>query len=151
MVDEEIKELSDFLLVTSARNSEFHPIDRFFLQPYLKQIFQLNRNDFLLYNFELRNPLYSSYLMLCIPELWDDITVDDLLNIIDRFTNDFSYFTFIYFTYKFIEIDTIKFILSLHTLPIKSRGEIISYIRNQYMNFIKDETDYLFLMSEFWE
>src|SRR5689334_19128333 len=97
MIDDKVKEISDFLITTSALYSDFHPIDRFFLQPYIQQIVNLNRNEFLLYNFELVNTTYTSYLLLCLPELWKDITVDDLYSIIKRFTNDFSYFTFIYF------------------------------------------------------
>ena len=144
MINEDIKEISDYLISSSSINSDFHPIDRFFLQPYIEQILQLDRNDFLLYNFEHGNTLYTSYLMLCLPELWKDITVEDLLNIIYRFTNDFSYFTFLYFTYKYVEIDSIKLILDLDVLQTKTRTEIKSYVKNQYENFVKDETDYLF-------
>ena len=100
MIDEKIKEVSDFLISRSAEESDFHPIDRFFLEPYIKQILELNRNDFLLYNLQYANILYTSSLFLCLPELWEDITVDDLVSIVKRFTNDYSYFSFIYFTYK---------------------------------------------------
>jgi hypothetical protein len=144
MIDEKIKELSDFLLGSSAQNSDFHPVDRFFLQPYIGQITELNRNDFLLYNLELVNTTYSTYLILCLPELWQDITVDDLLSIINRFTNDFSYFTFIYFTYKYVEINSIKLILELCNLKPDTENAIKSYIKNQYRNFLKTETDYFF-------
>jgi hypothetical protein len=144
MIDDQVKEVSDFLITTSALYSNFHPIDRFFLEPYVQQIVNLNRNDFLLYNFELGNTTYTSYLLLCLPELWEIITVDDLYSIIKRFTNDFSYFTFIYFTSKFLEVNSIKMVLEMSDLPIKTRKEIKSYIQNQYHNFIKSETDYFF-------
>ena len=144
MVDDQVKEISDFLITTSAHYSNFHPIDRFFLEPYIQQIVNLNRNDFFLYNFEHANTTYTSYLLLCLPELWEDITVDDLYTIIKKFTNDFSYFTFIYFVFKFLEINSIKMVLEISNLPSKTRKEIISYVKNQHQNFIKSETDYFF-------
>jgi hypothetical protein len=144
MMDDQVKEISDFLITTSAHYSNFHPIDRFFLEPYIQQIESLDRNEFLLYNFELVNPTYVSYLLLCLPELWENITVDDLYSIVRKFTNDFSYFTFIDFTYKFLEVNSIKMILELSDLSTGTRTGINSYIQNQYQNFIKDETDYFF-------
>lgn len=143
-MDDQIKEICDFLMTTSAHHSNFHPIDRFFLEPYIQPIESLDRNKFLLYNFELVNPTYVSYLLLCLPELWENITVDDLYSIIKRFTNVFSYFTFIYFTYKYLEVNSIKMILEISDLPIITRKEVNSYIQNQYSIFIKDETDYFY-------
>lgn len=144
MINEEVKEISDFLISKSAEESDFHPIDRFFLEPFIDQILKLNRNEFLLYNFQHANILYSSYLFLCLPELWEDIMLDDLINIIKQFKNDYSYFCFIYFTYKFIEIDSIKLILELPFINVESKNEIKSYVKNQYSNFLKSETDYFF-------
>ncbi len=148
MIDEEIKEISDFLISKSAEESNFHPIDRFFLEPFIDQIVKLDRNQFLLYNFQYDNTLYSSYLFFCLPELWEDITIDDLISIMKNFSTDYSYFSFIYFTYKFVEIDCLKLIFGLPFLNIETKEELRRYIKSQYTNLLKSETDYFFLSDK---
>jgi hypothetical protein len=98
----DIATFSDFIAVKAPKEAETHPIDRYFLNPYLEKILTFNRNNFLLYNLENRSTLYSEYLMLCLPELWEDITVIDLLQIIDQFTKTTSFYGLILFTYKFV-------------------------------------------------
>ena len=127
--------------------SECFPIDRYFLEPYLGDIFTLDRNEFLLYNLETVNTTYTVQLFLCIPELWEDITVDDLLTIINRFTNIFSFYGLILFTYKYIGINLIEMILNLETISKGAKEDIRNYLQSQYPNFLKTETD-LFFFSE---
>lgn len=144
IIDEHVKEISDFLISTSAEEADFHPIDRAFLEPFIGQIVNLDRKAFIVYNFEYNNILYSSTLFLCLPELWQNMTADDLINIVKEFTTDYQYLCFVYFTYKFIEIDSIKLLLELPFLKTESKHEIKNYIKRQYNNFVKEETDYLF-------
>src|SRR5579863_1992449 len=105
-MNKRVMELSDLISMKSIASS-FHPIDKFFLEPYIDEIVALDRNSFLLYNLETKSNLYSTYLMLCLPELWLDITAKDLIDIIKRFTNILSFYGLIVFTYTFVEIDII--------------------------------------------
>ena len=144
MIGQEIIEISDFLAIKSPNESAFHPINRDFLKPYLQQIFNLDRNSFLLYNIESTSALYSDYLMLSLPELWEDITVNDLIEIINNFKNTLSYCGLISFAYKFVEVNIMKLVLELPSLTKETRKEIRSYIENQYNTFLKSETDFFF-------
>ena len=112
-MQEQVKEISDILAERSVHESDFHPINRHFLRPFLPHILKCDRNDFLLYNFDSSSILYCNYLMLCLPELWEDITADDLIEVIYQFKKTYSYFSIISFTYKFVEVDIIKLILNL--------------------------------------
>ena len=147
IVNSRIKQLSDIIAIKSGAESEIFPIDRSFLEPYLEEIFKLDRNDFLLYNLETVNTTYTIQLFLCIPELWEDISVDDLLAIIGRFTNPFSFFCIILFVHKYIEVNIIELILNLETISKETKEEIRQYIKNQYPNFLKTDTD-MFLFSK---
>jgi len=144
MTKEKIKELSDLISTKSIEESHFHPIDRYFLQPYIEKILNVDRDDFLIYNFENKSNLYSTYLMLCLPEMWSDTSIDDILRICMKFTNSFSFFGLIYFTYKYIEIDLIELILKLPNVKLSFENDIITWLKSQYFNFFKDETDLLF-------
>ena len=145
MFSEETTEISDFLFLHGPKESNFHPIDRFFLAPFVQQIIRLNRNEFIIYNLERGYNTYTTYLFLCLPELWEDITYEDLLSIIKGCTVEASYVCLIYFTFKYVEINGLKLVLDFNGLTIRLRNNILSYVRRVYMEFIKDETDYLFL------
>jgi len=141
---EEIEGLSDLISAKSLEESNFHPIDRYFLNPYVERILNVDRHSFLIYNFEKKSNLYSTYLMLCLPEIWSDMSVDDILQIAAKFKNPFSFFGLISFTYKFIEIDVIKLILNLPNVKGFFKNDVIAWLKAQYPNFLKDETDLLF-------
>jgi hypothetical protein len=134
----EVKALSDQIAVKSAMEAEYHPIDRYFLEPYIKDILAMNRDEFLLYNFERVNNLYTVHLMLCIPELWETLTVSELIAIVKKITNVFSFFALILFTYKYVEINIIDLILSLN-IPENTKAEIIDYLKRQYNNLLKED------------
>ncbi|SKC95075.1 hypothetical protein SAMN05660461_0218 [Chitinophaga ginsengisegetis] len=141
MMDDRIKQLSDYISYHSAREAASFPIDRYFLEPYINEILGFNRNDYILYNFEKGDITYSKVLMLCLPDLWENITVDDLILIIDRFTNDFSYYALLVFTSAYLEIDLIPLILGLDTVSSERRKEIKRFLLSQYPNLLRSEED----------
>lgn len=144
MIDYKVKELSDLIVAKSVKEAECFPVDRYFLEPYMKSILSVNGNNFILYNFERVNTTYTVQLMLCLPELWQDIDVDDIIEIVNQFTNIFSFYAIITFTYKYIEINIINLILELDEVSDDIKHEIKKYLKSQYPNFIKTETDFLF-------
>ncbi len=86
--------------------------------------------------------------MLCLPDLWNDITVDEIIELIGNFSNSFSYYSLIYFTYRYVEIDIISEIFNLSSLTYDIRIAIATYVKSQYPNFLKDESDYLFFEKD---
>lgn len=144
MIDDRIAKLSDMLAIKSGKESECFPVDRYFLEPYIDRIASLNRNDFLLYNLERVNNTYTVQLFLCLPELWEDIYFDDINEIISKFTNVFSFYALINFTYRYVEINIIDLIFRSSMVSSKFKTEIKNYLKNQYPNFFKSESDYLF-------
>lgn len=82
--------------------------------------------------------------MLFLPELWENIDVDDLIYLLTRFTNIFSFFGLISFAYTFVEIDLIVLTFSLENVKENNKRKLLSYLENQYINFLKDETDIFF-------
>lgn len=144
MFDSRIEELSDLLAVKSTKEAECFPVDRYFLEPYLKEIASLERNQFLLYNLERKNNTYTIQLLLCLPELWEDISIDDVLEIISKFTNIFSYYALIVFTHKYVEINIINLIFESSIVPSSTKSDIKKYLESQYPNFFKTESDILF-------
>lgn len=146
MINIKIQELSNEIAEKSSYESEFHPIDRYFLEKYMNQILSVDTKEFVLYNFELINPLYSVHLMLCLPEIWEVLTVDDIMDIINGFTNEFSFYAIIEFTYKFVEIDIIDLIFKLDSINKEVKENLKNYLINSfYPNLLKNETDIFFL------
>jgi len=144
MIDDRIVKLSDMLAIKSGKESECFPVDRYFLKPYIERIISLNRNDFLLYNLERVNNTYTVQLFLCLPELWVNIDFDDINEIIANLANVFSFFALINFTYRYVEVNIIGLIFRSSKVSSKFKTEIKNYLKTQYPNFFKSDSDYLF-------
>lgn len=147
IIDKEIRDFSDFLAKTALLEAGCYPIDKYFLKPYIKTILEMDRNSFLLYNLEKVNTTYSVQLLLCLPELWQNITLDDIVEIAYNFTNIFSFYALITFTYKYIEINIIELILSLDRLNLTIKSEIKNFLEAQYPNLLKSEGE-IFVIDE---
>lgn len=131
-------------LAEDAQNeSQIFPVDRMFLESHLAEIMSLDSLSFLYYNFELVNDTYVTQLFVCLPEVWTDVSLKDLIEMSDNFTNVQSYFTLLKFTYKYIEIDIIEIVLK----KIKIRNysyyeQVIEYLNNQWNLLLKSEVDF---------
>lgn len=131
-----------------AKEADFHPINRHFLQPYFNKIMTLDKIYFLFYNIENKRSLYSTYLMLSLPEIYNNINIDDLINLIKRFTKNSSYYTIIVFAYKYIEINIIGTILTQLFINKEIKKDLVKYIEYQYISFMKDDSDYFFFNND---
>ena len=132
------------LAVQASKKSKVHPVDREFLLSHLELILSTNHIDFLFYNLELENPLYTNQLLVCLPELWVDISFSDLLEMSNRFTNVLSYFTLIRFTYKYLELDIIEPILESKGVKESEYFtiQILEFLRDQWNVLLKTESDF---------
>jgi hypothetical protein len=144
-MDKGIIELSSMLHERALLQAECFPVDRYFLQQYIDDILSFDKNEFILHNLESCSNTYTAQLFLCLPELWEDISVDEILEISKKFTNIFSYYTLIEFTHRYIEINIIELLVQIPSLPKKIKDNIVDYlITSFYPNLIKTEGDYLF-------
>lgn len=138
-----IRQLVEDLSDRSSREATIFPIDREFVLGYLNIIQKLNAVEFLFCNLELMDSLYVNQLFVCLPEVWQKITVDDISEILESFTRVYSYYSLLKFTYKYLEIDIINLILESRKVnESKSyRAEIISYLKSQWNVLIKSPGD----------
>ena len=140
----DVKEFSYSLASKASKEAETYPVDRFFLKDYIGQITLYDRNAFIIQNLNENHSLYVTYLLLCLPELWNDMTTDDLHLITSSLENESSIFTFILFTYKFIEINIIPLVFEVTFNSKNLNGKIAIYLKNRYTSLIKTDTDYFF-------
>ncbi|MFT4015811.1 MAG: hypothetical protein QM668_02510 [Agriterribacter sp.] len=152
-MNKRILDFCDLLQRKASIEASCFPVDRYFLNPYLNDILSIDSREFLFCNLERGSNTYTTQLLLCLPELWEDLLIDDIIDIIKRFTNIFSYYTLIQFTYKYIEINIIDLILSKKETDISSeiRLNIIDYLKSsQYLNLVKNEGDYFFFEEDLY-
>lgn len=102
------KDFVIFLVKNAQEKSGYFPVDRYFLEPLIDRILSYRSIDIIYYTIELTSSLFASQFFLCLPELWDDITFDELLIICERFDKSGSFDTMIKFTYKYLEIDILN-------------------------------------------
>ncbi|WPU97555.1 hypothetical protein SNE26_16130 [Mucilaginibacter sp. cycad4] len=138
ILDDKLESYVWLLAKQAPDESEIFPVDRNFLEKRLDEIKSFNAVSFLYYNFEMVNDLYVTQLLACLPEIWTDIKLDDLITLSENFTNVFSYCTLIKYTYKYIEIDIIEIVLNI--VAKKNRDDfksVIEYLHKQWNVLIK--------------
>lgn len=144
-MDKSLRQLSDRIKIKAFKEANCFPVDRYFLEPYIEEILSFDRLEFIVYNLENVNNNYTVQLFLCLPELWDNLTIDEIKEILNHLTNEFSFYALILFTYKYLEIDIIHLILQFNGVSINFKNEIKSYLNNQYPNLLKSEGEILYL------
>ncbi len=68
--------------------------------------------EFIFFNIEKVNPTYVNQLFICLPELWKKINYNDFGMLLENFSNSFSYYALINFSYKYLEIDILDLIVN---------------------------------------
>jgi len=145
-IKEEIIDLSNQLSVDSVKNvTHYFPIDRFFIEEngYLDKILAVNHLEFIFYNFENVNPTYSVQLFVCLPELWEQITYENIKVLLENFSNSFSFYSFIEYTYKYLEIDLFDEIMHNKNIDNKIKKDCIHFFISTLGSLYMDEDDYL--------
>ncbi|MFZ4928938.1 hypothetical protein [Chryseobacterium sp. Mn2064] len=148
-----VKELSDSLSNNKKiEELKYYPIDRFYIEKhnYLQKILSVSYLEFLFYNFEKVNSTYSVQLFVCLPELWEKITYSDILNLIGSFTNSFSFYTLIEYTYKYLNIDLLDEIFYNDNVGVKFKQDCANYFYNIGATFYMDDHDYRMLKDDFF-
>lgn len=143
-MDLKIQQLSDEMCKHSSKESNYYPIDRYFINKfYIDNILKENNYiDFIIYNLESTPNLYSEQLLLCLPEIWEDFTIEKIRIILERLTSSFSFYSFLRFTYKYIEIDLFEEIFLNKKIDMVFKKNIYSYFKNIVSTLYKDEDDF---------
>ena len=140
-VSQQVIDLSNELSSKSIKEANYHPVDRYFLNPYLKRIYSVNYLDFIFYNLQNINNLYTNYLFVCLPEIWEKVDGSDIKYLLSNFTNVFSFYTIINFTHKFLGVNILFFIFKSESINEYYKQQIKIYLKNQYYNLIYGEND----------
>lgn len=140
-------EILDFVLELSddsAKYSRIYPVDRSFLESRLDRILSTDAKYFVFFNLDILPNLYVGRLFACLPEVWQKLSFNDILEMAENFTNVQAYFKLILFTYKYVEIDIISSVISTKQVKYSHyiSDHIKSYLELQWNNLIKSESDY---------
>ncbi|UPT67150.1 MAG: hypothetical protein M0D57_00135 [Sphingobacteriales bacterium JAD_PAG50586_3] len=119
------------------------------MENYLEKIMLLDIKEFIYVNIELTNSLYVNQLFLCLPEIWQKVTVDDIVYLADNFTKTTSYFTLIQFICKYIQVDFISYILKSKNIRHEEKIKIKQYLKLQWNVLILSDIEREFLETGF--
>lgn len=97
----------------------------------------------MLYNLEKVNPNYTVQLFVCLPELWEKVKYEDMKSLIENFTNSFSFYSLIEYTYKYLEIDIFEEIISNKNIDLRFKKDCITFFQNTITILYMEEFDYL--------
>jgi hypothetical protein len=131
-----IKEQLITIVDEADDKAAYYPIDRYYLENtgYLKKVLEFDSQLVVFCTLDLGNDLISEQFFLCIPELWEGIVVEDLLEMVNCFSNPFAVFSLIKFTHKVLEINIIEAVFE----EIKKANQVDLceqvklYLLNQY-------------------
>ncbi|SEH45551.1 hypothetical protein [Chryseobacterium culicis] len=145
-ITSQVKELSDSLFNDrKTENLRYYPIDKFYIlaHNYLEKILSVNHLEFIFYNLEMINETYTVQLLLCLPELWENVTYNDMITLIENFTNSFSFYVLMEFTHKYLEIDLMDEIFYNKNVDLKFKKDCIKYFPNIIASLYMNEFDYI--------
>lgn len=140
-ISKQTKNLAELLWKRSSKEARFYPVDRPFLEQYLDQAKAVDPAEFVSYNLAAYPGLYATQLFVCLPELWEELSVDDILRIIESFNSEQPFYSLILFTYKYLQVDIIHLILESSKVPELKKQKIKGFLKSQYSNLILQEEE----------
>jgi hypothetical protein len=142
-INDKILEISREILNKAINNAVCKPIDRHTILTFLSNILELTYHEkqaFIIHNFEKYPRNYSVRFMTCIPELWEDLDYEKLMELIKlSSTSQKTVKRFIEFSYKFLQINTFPFFRS-EVQPILWRETQEYFLKNVRL-LIRDDID----------
>ncbi len=140
-ISDQTKKLAEQLWQRSSQEARFYPVDRPFLEPYLDQIKAVDPAGFVSHNLTAYSGLFATQLLTCLPELWEELSVDDILKIIESFHSEQPFYSFILFTYKYLQVDMLHLILESPNVSDLKKQKIKGFLKVQYPNLILQEDE----------
>jgi len=132
---------------TDSNKIKHLPIDRIVVSKYLNEILSLDKLEFILFNLNFLPSTYTTQLLVCIPELWEDITYENFITIFSKIRNKTGLHSFLIFLCKFLELNGFDF-LNESTVESKIKKEISNYFKNHPNLLEKDTFEYDSLTKE---
>ncbi|KXX69239.1 hypothetical protein [Flammeovirga sp. SJP92] len=136
-----LRELSQEIYSNASEKAYFYPVDRNFIQIYLGRIRLCNNFEFIIYNLNNYPETYSVQLLTCIPEIYEEFSLNDWSEILTR-SSTFGVFSAIEFLFKYLEINAFKLYFDLPQVSIKDKKTVVDYFVECGMFLFKDEDDY---------
>ena len=144
-MEKDISRISELLNFTSISQAVCKPVDRHSVLPFLNEILNLSnleRKNFIVYNFVRYPKNYSVRLMSCLPELWEVIDYEDLLELVDFARHLLRGMKrLIEFTHKFLEINIFPLLYLNNQIPSELKSEVQKYFLTQTHLLLKDDID----------
>lgn len=125
----------------ALREAYFYPVDRYFLEQYLEQIRAVNTTEFISHTLTLYPSTYATQLLYCLPELWEELTLKDILEIIGSLPHAIAFFNFILFTYRHVQVDMLSLILQHPTVDEPMKQELRDFLKTQFYHLIQQDGD----------
>ncbi len=135
------------------RNEGEEEVGRRFFINYLNQIKNFGTKDLLKFYMKNFSAKYFNSLMMALPELWQNFTVEDWIELLENLgerplepkkgeVGDYGNFADIQFLCKFLEIDGLNLYLKYTESAIENKIAVINYMQGFSDEFIKDEMDF---------
>ena len=137
----QIEKLSNRIAIEAPSRVSYFPLDRFYLINFINEIKQLGVHDFVFYNLENVNTTYTVQLLVCLPELWEELSLNALEEMVNKFTNEFSFYAFIEFTYKYLRVDFFYLIFSNELINSELKISLLNHFWLQCENLFLDELE----------
>lgn len=107
-----VEKISFKIYNTDFSEIKFLPIDRFALEPYLNKILEQDYIEFIVFNFKWFSENYTHRLMVCLPEVFKEITYQDLIKIVNKINDPLPIVYFLNFIQRFLNVDYLKILNS---------------------------------------
>ncbi|MGE5657474.1 MAG: hypothetical protein ACM37W_12780 [Actinomycetota bacterium] len=126
------------------------PLSRRFVLPYLPQLMKADKLELLVYSFKNFDRGENESFLLCIPELWEFMKIEDWTNLINLlsprpiitvFDSTGCYSDIIFFI-KWLNLDGLQFALSLDSLNAEDKQQICHYCRANVSFLQRDHEDF---------
>lgn len=121
----------------SSLESEWHPIDRVFIERYIDDILCIDYVDFIRFNLETFPEIYTSQLFICLPEIWEQMHGADFDIIIDKLQSTNAVLSLIRFTYTYMKVDILSKVFRIIS-DEKKIFQIKSYLQLQWYTLVDD-------------
>ncbi len=119
------------------------PVDRYSVFPLLSAINKFNHVEKLTFIVEAsnyyNNKNFFPRLMTCLPEVWEDISYEDVLQMISQVKGNVSLMSIVEFFYKYLEIDIFDIVLHDEHLSIEQKKHLISYYADRFSFLLRDD------------
>jgi hypothetical protein len=151
-------EVANKIYSESWEDSEYIPLCRNFLLNRSKEILSFDSTDFIKYNMENFYSGYCIHLLLCLPELWLNFSLQKWLSLSKSINRNKNYklmdaneatFDDIKFLCKYIGLNLLPIYTQDKSLDISIRSITLDFFKKQPYLLVNNKDDNEFIKSEY--